>query len=49
VGLRNSGFTLTVVFIDNPTGYAQARGALESAGVRVLHVGSEADLSAIGF
>ena len=48
VRLRNSGFTVTVIVIANPEGFARVQGGLEAEGVRVMHVGSEADLSAIG-
>lgn len=47
VRLRNSGFTVVVIVIDNAPSFARARGALEAEGVRALHIGGEADLNVI--
>lgn len=48
VRLRNSGFTVVVIIVANPEGFARVQSGLEAEGVRVMHVGSEADLSAVG-
>jgi len=47
VTLRNAGFTVTVIVVDNPDNYARSRGPLEAEGVRSMHVVSEADLGVI--
>ncbi len=47
VRLRNSGFTVLVIVIDNQPSFARSRGVLEAEGVHVMHVVSEADLNVI--
>lgn len=47
VGLRQSGFTVAVLVIDNETNFARVRGMLEAEGIRPLHVRSEVELSAL--
>jgi uncharacterized protein (DUF58 family) len=47
VEMRNSGFTVAVMIIDNEENFAQARGMLEAEGIRPIHVRSETELSGI--
>ena len=47
VRLRNSGFTVVLMIIDNADSFNRERGALEAEGVRVLHIASEAHLNVI--
>jgi len=47
VRLRNSGFTVVLIIIDNLGSFGRVRGALEAEGVRALHIASEADLNVI--
>ena len=46
--LRNSGFTVAVMVIENETNYARVRGLLEAEGIRPMHVRSEVELGAVG-
>ncbi len=45
--LRNSGFTVAALIIDNEANFSRMRGMLESEGVRPIHVRSEAELGAV--
>lgn len=47
LSLRHSGFTVVVIIISNPESCDRVRPALEAEGVRVMHVGSEAELNVI--
>ena len=47
VSLRNSGFTVVALIVRNPENFGRMRPALEGEGVRVMHVGSEAELNVI--
>ncbi|MGI5818260.1 MAG: DUF58 domain-containing protein [Armatimonadota bacterium] len=48
VEMRNSGFTVAVMIINNEANFATARGMLEAEGIRPIHVRSEAELGAVG-
>jgi len=47
VRLRNSGFMVVVIVIDNRAGFGRYRGVLETEGVHAMHVAREADLHAL--
>jgi len=47
VEMRNSGFTVAVMVIDNEADYAQARGMLEAEGIRPIHIRDEVELGGI--
>ena len=47
VEMRNSGFTVAVMVIDNEANYAQARGMLEAEGIRPIHIRDEVELGGI--
>jgi len=47
VRLRNAGFSLLVILIDNRNEYPGARAALEAERIPVLHLATEADLNVI--
>ncbi|MBD3291392.1 MAG: DUF58 domain-containing protein [Armatimonadia bacterium] len=47
VEMRNSGFTVAVMIIDNETNFSSARGMLEAEGIRPIHVRNEAELGGI--
>jgi hypothetical protein len=47
VELRNSGFTVAVMIIDNEENFRSARGMLEGEGIRPIHVRDERELAAI--
>jgi len=48
VEMRNAGFTVAVMVIDNEANYAQARGMLEAEGIRPVHIRDEVELGGIG-
>jgi uncharacterized protein (DUF58 family) len=47
VEMRNSGFTLAVMIIDNEANFARARGMLEAEGIRPIHIRNETELGGI--
>ncbi len=47
VEMRNSGFTVAVMIIDNEQNFPRARGMLEAEGIRPIHVRSERELGGI--
>lgn len=47
VTMRNAGFTVAVLMIDNEQNFAHIRGVLQSEGIQPIHVRNEVELGAL--
>lgn len=47
VEMRNSGFTVAVMVVNNEANFVQARGMLEAEGIRPIHIRNEMELGAV--